>query len=104
MRTELEKLPAQLTAPQEAVSAQQVAAVTARMEALHAAQLLSDEELFAVEDCIADFVEAQAAYDVATMEIVNANATMGKVHRLVALSEGLAGDAAFARQLRRKFV
>ena len=30
----------------------------------HAAQLISDDELFVLEDCIADFVEARAAYDV----------------------------------------
>ena len=105
MRAELDKLQAQLTAPREAVSARQVEEVTARVEALHAAQLLSDEELFAVEDCIADFVEARAAYDVVTAEIVHANAAvMGKLHKLVALSEGLAHDSMFARQLKRKFV
>ena len=67
--------------------------------------LLSDEELFAMEDCVADFLEARAACDVVTAEIVHANAeVMGKLHKLVALSEGLAHDSMFARQLRRKFV
>ena len=95
----------ELTAPTEVGSAQQVEALMARLGALHAAKLLSDEELFAMEDCIADFLEARAASDVVTAEIVHANAeVMGKLHKLVALSEGLPNDAAFARQLRRKFV
>ena len=91
-------------APKEVISTEQVDAVTARLEALHAAQLLSDDELFALEDCVADFIEAQASYDVVTMEAVNANCAIGKVHKLVALGEGMPRDAMFARQLRRKFV
>ena len=91
-------------APKEVISTEQVDAVTARLEALHAAQLLSDDELFALEDCVADFIEAQASYDVVTMEAVNANCAIGKVHKLVALGEGMPSDAMFARQLRRKFV
>ena len=86
------------------LSAQQIEAVTARLEALHGAQLLSDDELFALEDYIADFHEAFAACGVVTMEIVNTSPAMGKAHRLVALSEGMPRDAMFSRQLRRKFV
>ena len=94
----------ELKAPQEAISAQQVEALTARLQALHAAQMLSDDELFAVEDCVADFVEARAACEVVTLEIVAANRAVGKAHKLVALSEAMPGDGMFARQLRRKFV
>jgi len=100
LRLEMEKR----LAPKEVISTEQVDAVTARLEALHAAQLLSDDELFALEDCVADFIEAQASYDVVTMEAVNANCAIGKVHKLVALGEGMPRDAMFARQLRRKFV
>ena len=99
LRLEMEKR----LAPKEVISTEQVDAVTARLEALHAAQLLSDDELFALEDCVADFIEAQASYDVVTMEAVNANCAIGKVHKLVALGEGMPRDAMFARQLRRKF-
>ena len=99
LRLEMEKR----LAPKEVISMEQVDAVTARLEALHAAQLLSDEELFALEDCMADFIEAQASYDVVTMEAVNANRAIGRVHKLVALGEGMPRDAMFARQLRRKF-
>ena len=38
------------------------------------------------------------------MDVVNASRAMGKVHKLVLLSEGLPDDAMLARQLRRKFV
>ena len=101
-RQQTEQLRQELS-PQEAISAAQVEALTARLEALHAAQLLSDEELFALEDCMADFIEARAAVDVVTMETVNTVRAVGKMHKLVSLSEGL-GDPALARQLRRKFV
>ena len=103
-RTEMEAKIEQLTAPREAVSAEQVSALTARLAALHAAQALSDDELFAVEDCIADFLEAKGSFDLVTMDVVNASRAMGKVHKLVLLSEGLPDDAMLARQLRRKFV
>ena len=94
----------ELKAPQEAISAQQIETLTARLEAMHAAKMLSDDELFAAEDCVADFVEARAACEVVTMETVNTNRAVGKAHKLVALSEAMPGDGMFARQLRRKFV
>ena len=94
----------ELMAPQEAVSDQQVEAVTARLQAVHAAQLLSDDELFAVEDGIADFLEVKAACGVVTPMIVNTQDAAGKVHKLVVLSRGMVDDAMFARQVRRKFV
>ena len=94
----------ELKAPQEAISAQQVEALTARLQALHAAQMLSDDELFAVEDCVADFLEAKASYGVLTLEAVHAHRALSKVHKLLALGEGMSDDAMFARQLRRKFV
>ena len=91
-------------APAPVVTDEQLAALEARLEALHAAQLISDDELFAVEDCIADFFEAKATFEVATLEIAGANRAVGKVHKLVLLSEGVAKDPMLARQLRRKFV
>ena len=41
---------------------------------------------------------------VVTMETVNTIRAVGKMHKLTSLSEGMPGDAMFARQLRRKFV
>ena len=69
---------------------------------LHATQALSDDELFAVEDCIADCLQITSGIDVATMDLVRTNDIIGKVHKMIALSEGIVDDAMFARQLRRK--
>ena len=61
-------------------------ALQSRLEALHAAKLLADEELYAVEDIIAEEDDAD-----------------GRVAALITLSGKMAGDGAFARQLRRKY-
>jgi hypothetical protein len=61
-------------------------ALQSRLETLHAAKLLADEELYAVEDIIADEDDAD-----------------GRVAALITLSGKMAGDGAFARQLRRKY-
>ena len=71
----------------------QLAALQARLQSLHASKLLADEELYTIEDAIADSVEAEGGAD--SSELVG---------KLVALSGRLGGDAALARQLRRKFV
>ena len=90
--------------PQEAVSAAQVHALMARLEALHAAKLLSDDELFAIEDLLMDFAEVRATLGIVTMAAVHTNHLVGKVHKLISVSEAAPRDATLARQLRRKFV
>eukprot|EP01043_Picozoa_sp_COSAG02_P012278 COSAG02_NODE_472_length_21636_cov_767.911366_2_plen_261_part_00 len=90
--------------PQEVISTEQVEALMARLEALHGAQLLSDDELFVIEDAITDFAEARAKIGVVTMDVVHAWRCVGTVHKLVAVSEAVPRDAMLARQLRRKFV
>ena len=87
-----------------AVSDAQATALQSRLEALHAAKLLSDEELYALEDCVADFFEATAGFDVVPLSFVHTNDAAGKAHKLVTLSEKMPADAAFARQARRKFM
>ena len=69
---------------------QQLVALQGRLEALNAAKLLSDDELFAVEDVIGDSSGEVAGDD--------------RVAMLLALSARMASDSAFARQLRRKVV
>ena len=61
-RDEMDLLRNKLTAtpPQGAISDDQLTALQARLMALHDAQLLSDEELFVLEDFCADFVELQS--------------------------------------------
>ena len=66
---------------------QQLAALQARLEALHLAKLLADEDLYAAEDAIADSEEG---------------AEGDRVPGLVSLSGKMVSDRAFARQLRRK--
>ena len=64
-----------------------VIALQNRLEALSAAKLLTDDELYSVEDIIAD--AAEPAED-------------DQLAMLLALSARMTGDGAFARQLRRK--
>jgi hypothetical protein len=67
---------------------------------LRAAKILSDEELYALEDVIADDVEVALEGGAKG----GVEPTQGAVPRMVALSGRMVGDAAFGRQLRRKFV
>jgi hypothetical protein len=104
-RAEMDAKLEELTAsqkPVEAFSLQQVEAVMERVEALHAAKLLADDELFAVEDAIADYLQAKASFEVVTMELISANPALGMAQQLVVLNEGMPKDAMLARQIRRK--
>ena len=73
-----------------------------RLEALHSAKLLTDEEMFALEDIIADSFGDQDHED----EDGGSSRAMAceKVARLVTLSGRIASNASFARQVRRKYV
>ena len=66
-------------------------ALQSRLESLHAAKLLTDEELYRLEDIVADSLEEEE------------DGSGKQVAKLVALSERVTSDAALARQLRRKF-
>ena len=70
-----------------------VAALQSRVQALHAAHLLTDEELYRIEDIVAD-----------SCEVDSGNGEGAAVANMIALSEKMAQDGAFSRQLRRKFV
>ena len=67
---------------------QQLPALQARLEGLHGARLLTEDELFLIEDALMDSLEPDS--------------DGSRVAQLIALSVRLTGDAAFARQLRRK--
>ena len=88
---------------QHIVTKDQLAVLQTRLEVLHASELLSDDELGAVEDCLADFFEASAGCEHMTMEMVSMNRAVGAALKLIALSEGMTKDAMFARQVKRKF-
>ena len=103
MQSKVEQVEEKLT-PAAAITGEQIASLGARLEALHAAQLLSDEELFTLEDTVADYVELQSSMGVITLEAAHAIRAADKLVKLVALSEGIEVDRSFARQLRRKLL
>ena len=72
----------------------QIAVLQSRVQASHAAQLLTDEELYRIEDVIADGCEVDDGGDGGD----------DRVAQMLALSGRMAAEGAFARQLRRKFV
>jgi hypothetical protein len=80
----------------------QLPALQARLEALHAAKLLGDEDLYAVEDAIADSsFEGRSAPAQGEEEKEEEEGGNQRVARLIALSAKVTSDRAFARQLQR---
>ena len=75
---------------------------------MHVAQLLSDEELYALEDACADFLVLRSATAmVLTPTLVHAVSeydVVAKLAKMIGISEGIASDARCARQLRRIFI
>ena len=84
------KIKGQLVAVQTEKLRLEMPALQSRLESLHASKLLTDEELFWLEDVIADSLE-------------EAGGDGEQVAKLALLAERLTSDAALARQLRRKF-
>ncbi len=82
-----EALEFSLRAKQQHLRDGELAILLARLETLHEAQLLGDDELHAVEDAIADSEEAT---------------DVDVVSKLIALSKKMRSDRAFARQLTRR--
>jgi hypothetical protein len=78
---------AKLEATQAESDATAKTALQMRIEMVHAARLLSDDERDAVEDAIADSADGDCD---------------SAVQQMIALSEKFLVDRAFARQLRRK--
>ena len=81
------------------VSEAQLELLQTRLDALHQAKLLSDDEIGALEDCIADYIDCRSSLSPAAAEI---GVAAEKVKKLVGLSEGMGKDGMLARQLRRK--
>ena len=103
MQAKAERAEMQAKMEQYVITKDQLATVQTRLEGLHTSELLSDDELGAVEDCLADFFEASAGCEHMTMEMASMNRAVGTVLKLIALSEGMTKDTMFARQVRRKF-
>eukprot|EP01046_Picozoa_sp_COSAG06_P020202 COSAG06_NODE_1471_length_9351_cov_18.052637_12_plen_179_part_00 len=81
------------------VSETQLELLQTRLDALHQAKLLSDDEIGALEDCIADYIDCRSSLNPAAAEI---GVVAEKVKKMVGLSEGMGKDGMLARQLRRK--
>eukprot|EP01046_Picozoa_sp_COSAG06_P028636 COSAG06_NODE_2595_length_6614_cov_51.209159_3_plen_337_part_00 len=100
-RQTIESLQAQLAArPQpamEVVDEQQLAALQSRLQAMHGSKLLTDDELFSIEDAIVDCVEAMPTAGASASEVE-------KVAKMLLVSSKVASDSTLARQLRRKFL
>ena len=106
-RQEIEKMREAASVKAEAqvvkscVSEAQLEALQTRLDALRQAKLLTDDEVFKLEDCVAEFIECRSSLTVAAAEM---GAAAEQVKKLVGLSEGVAKDGMLARQLRRRFV
>ena len=93
------------TAATEGVTEPQLVELQARIGRMHAGKLLKDDELYAIEDTIGDFIDVRDQVGGAvTWEVAQANPVVGATKQLIALSSGMADDAAFSRQVRRKFM
>lgn len=89
---------ARIRTASEAISEEQLEALQSRLVALHEAKLLTDEESDTAEDITIDCLELLAKAPMTTLE----NPAVDKVRTMIVLSEKVAADRAFARQLRRK--
>ena len=100
-RQTIESLQAQLAArPQpamEVVDEEQLAALQSRLQAMHGSKLLTDDELFSIEDAIVDCVEAMPTAGASASEVE-------KAAKMLLVSSKVASDSTLARQLRRKFL
>ena len=82
----------------DAISEEQLDALQARLQRLHAeSELLTEEELGSLEDTIADCIEVLETGDVRDHAV-------DQTLRMVLLSERMKADGSLARQLKRKFV
>ena len=81
----------------EALPDEALQRLQARLLALHDAQLITEEELYVLEDTIADCAEVMSTMPASHVAVE-------RVLRMVALGETMKADESFARQLRRKHV
>jgi len=95
---------AEIKRMRDADGASKIAALQMRLEALHAAELLKEDELFSIEDKLADVIGTSSPFGEAEGRGTDGVARhREEVAEMVLLSEGIASDKMLARQLRRKF-
>ena len=84
-------------AASDAISDEELQTFQERLQTLHEAKLLSDDDLCCLEDTVADCIEVYPVADVKHL-------CVDKTLRMLRLSEKMKVDASLARQLKRKFV
>ena len=89
----------EIASAKSCVSDGQLELLQTRLDALHQAKLLTDDEIDELEDCVADYIDCRSSLNPAAAEI---GAAAEKVKKMVGLSEGIGKDGMLARQLRRK--
>lgn len=84
----------------QCVDEEQLGALQSRLQSMHEAKLLTDEEMLSAEDATIDCIElmTKAPTTPAT------DATVDRAATMVLLSEKVVADSSFARQLRRRKV
>ncbi len=87
----------------ELISAEQLATFETRLDVMYEAKLLSENELFALEDACADYLEIKTS-EVITAAMAHSIPAAAKLARMISISEGIASNTRCARQLKRKFV
>jgi hypothetical protein len=95
------KLEAQCHGYETKLSGDQLEALHQRFDALHQGKLLTDDEMFTLEDKLADFIECRSSATVARGEML---AVAEALLVLVGMCGGVSNDGMLARQLRRKFL
>ena len=103
-RQEIKQLRAELAArPQLAlktIDEDQFAQLQSRLQSMHEAKLLTDDELFGLEDQMVDCLEAMPT---ASLTVLSAS-QVENVAKMLMVASKVANDAMLARQLRRKFL
>ncbi len=75
-----------------------------RLETLVAAELLTEEESYSLDDVLAEYLSVRSLAPAVAATMVTIGASLGKARQMVDLSAGFAADRRFARQLRRHFL
>lgn len=83
---------------------EELMALQERLEALVAAELLTEEESYSLDDVLAEYLSVRSLAPTVATTMVTMGASMGKARQMVDLSAGFAADRRFARQLRRHFL
>eukprot|EP01043_Picozoa_sp_COSAG02_P044544 COSAG02_NODE_3989_length_5943_cov_5.761636_4_plen_150_part_00 len=105
MNAKVESLQAEIESAllrEEAVTQEQLLALQARLETLRATKLLSEVDLDTAEDACADYLELRATMGRIALDTSHTSEAVRTLIKIVALSEGIEADRAFARQLQRK--